>query len=147
MARFFFIMALAMAFATSLAFATTSINEEQPTMAPSSDEVFSEDESSPVTGTSRFLAQYKPRATMTCDRFPRICRAKGSSGPDCCKKKCVNVMKDNLNCGQCGLRCRYGTTCCSGRCVNVMFDPQNCGGCKNRCKKGSFCSHGMCNYA
>ncbi|XP_073000171.1 uncharacterized protein [Typha latifolia] len=96
----------------------------------------------------RWLSQYNPRdATATCDRFPRVCRARGSPGPDCCRKKCVDVMADSLNCGECGRKCHYGETCCGGRCVSVMYDPKNCGSCKNKCKKGSFCNYGMCSYA
>ncbi|XP_078177441.1 stigma-specific Stig1 family protein [Carex rostrata] len=90
---------------------------------------------------------YLLRGTATCDKFPRVCRAKGTAGPDCCKKKCVNVMKDNLNCGECGKRCRFGQTCCNGNCIDVMYDERNCGACKNKCKKGSFCNYGMCSYA
>lgn len=85
---------------------------------------------------------------MTCDRFPRVCRAAGSPGPDCCRKQCVDVASDQRNCGECGRKCRYGEACCGGRCVNVRYDGKNCGGCKRRCsKKGSFCSYGMCSYA
>ncbi|KAA8515533.1 hypothetical protein F0562_018856 [Nyssa sinensis] len=54
-----------------------------------------------LRGTGRFLAQ-SPRAVQTCDKYPRVCAAKGSAGPDCCKKQCVNVMTNKLNCGMCG---------------------------------------------
>jgi Stigma-specific protein, Stig1 len=100
-----------------------------------------------MRGFNYLISRNKGREMATCDKFPRVCRAKGSAGPDCCKKKCVNVMTDNLNCGECGRRCRYGQTCCGGNCVDVMYDRRNCGTCKNRCKKGSFCSFGMCSYA
>ncbi|MQM15443.1 hypothetical protein Taro_048390 [Colocasia esculenta] len=94
-----------------------------------------------------FAQNYNPRSPMTCDRFPRICRATGSPGPDCCKKRCVDVMTDRLNCGWCGNRCGYGEACCSGDCVNIMYDRRNCGGCRKRCKRGSYCRYGMCSYA
>ncbi|KAJ4804543.1 hypothetical protein LUZ62_017109 [Rhynchospora pubera] len=100
-----------------------------------------------MRGFTYLVNRNKPRETATCDKFPRVCRAKGSAGPDCCKKQCVNVMTDNLNCGECGRRCLYGQTCCSGNCVDVMYDKRNCGACKNKCKKGSFCNFGMCSYA
>lgn len=52
-------------------------------------------EQTSLRGMSRFLAQQNLKPVMTCDKFPRICRQKnGSPGPDCCKKKCVNVKKD-----------------------------------------------------
>lgn len=98
-----------------------------------------------LRGIGRVLAQ-RTRAT-TCDKYPRICRATGSPGPDCCRKRCVNVMRDRLNCGRCGKRCKYSEICCKGKCVNPMLDKKNCGGCTNNCKKGSSCLYGMCSYA
>ncbi|GMJ15598.1 hypothetical protein like AT1G11925 [Hibiscus trionum] len=96
----------------------------------------------------RFLAWQNPKPSMTCDKFPRICRLKnGSPGPDCCQKKCVNVKKDRSNCGMCGYKCKYGEICCRGQCDNASFDKRNCGGCNNKCKRGEFCVYGMCNYA
>ncbi|XP_039123489.1 stigma-specific STIG1-like protein 1 [Dioscorea cayenensis subsp. rotundata] len=86
------------------------------------------------------------RFPMTCDKFPRVCRARGSPGPDCCRRTCVNVMIDSFNCGKCGRRCKYGEACCGGNCVNVFYDPKNCGGCKRKCVKGAYCSYGMCSY-
>ncbi|KAK3432101.1 hypothetical protein EUGRSUZ_E04009 [Eucalyptus grandis] len=88
------------------------------------------------------------RTALTCNKYPRICRAKGSPGPDCCNKKCVNVSTDRLNCGMCGHKCRYSEICCQGQCVNAMFDKKHCGGCNNKCKrKNSACVYGMCSYA
>ncbi|XVF26078.1 hypothetical protein REPUB_Repub13aG0269100 [Reevesia pubescens] len=58
-----------------------------------------------LRGLSRFLAQQNLKANVTCNKFPRICRLKNSPGPDCCKKKCVNVKKDRFNCGMCGYKC------------------------------------------
>ncbi|XP_010252477.1 PREDICTED: stigma-specific STIG1-like protein 1 [Nelumbo nucifera] len=102
---------------------------------------------SSLRGTSRFLAQVKGQAVMTCDKFPRVCRGKGSPGPDCCKKKCVNVLTDRLNCGMCGRKCKYSQICCRGECVNPLVDKKHCGQCTNKCKKGSKCVYGMCSYA
>lgn len=100
-----------------------------------------------LRGSIRFLAQIKPRVPMTCDKYPRVCHAKGSSGPDCCKKKCVNVMTDRLNCGKCGKKCNYSELCCKGQCVNPRSNIKHCGSCGNTCKKGSLCLYGMCSYA
>ncbi|XP_059662698.1 stigma-specific STIG1-like protein 1 [Cornus florida] len=99
-----------------------------------------------LRGTGRFLAQ-TPRVTMTCNKYPRVCRAKGSPGPDCCKKKCVNVKTDRLNCGMCGKKCKYSEICCKGACVNPLSNKKHCGGCNIKCKKGSSCVYGMCSYA
>ncbi|GMH05288.1 hypothetical protein Nepgr_007128 [Nepenthes gracilis] len=106
---------------------------------------------------SRFLAQKQKvlaqkqkeetRGTLTCNKYPRICHAKGSPGPDCCKKKCVDVKTDKLNCGMCGLKCKQPEICCKGNCVNPMHDKKHCGGCDNKCKKGRVCDYGMCSYA
>ncbi|CAK7351445.1 unnamed protein product [Dovyalis caffra] len=96
-------------------------------------------------GTNRILSQ--KRGFMTCNKYPRVCRIKGSPGPDCCKRKCVNVMTDKLNCGRCGKKCKYPEICCKGQCVNPMSNKKHCGGCRNKCKKGSTCQYGMCSYA
>lgn len=101
-----------------------------------------------LRGTSRFLASRgRSTAVMTCDKYPRMCRTKGSAGPDCCKKKCVDTLTDTLNCGKCGKKCKFSEICCKGKCVNPRSDRRNCGGCNNRCKKGSSCVLGMCSYA
>ncbi|XP_031263200.1 stigma-specific STIG1-like protein 3 [Pistacia vera] len=103
-----------------------------------------------LRGSSRFLAVHlkPPRLQMrTCDIYPRVCRAKGSPGPYCCKKKCVNVLTDELNCGKCGKKCKFSETCCKGECVNTMFNKKHCGGCNKKCKKGNSCTYGMCNYS
>ncbi|KAJ0024580.1 hypothetical protein Pint_07528 [Pistacia integerrima] len=103
-----------------------------------------------LRGSSRFLAAHlkPPRLQMrTCDKYPRVCRAKGSPGPYCCKKKCVNVLTDELNCGKCGKKCKFSETCCKGECVNTMFNKKHCGGCNKKCKKGNSCTYGMCNYS
>ncbi|CAL9017716.1 unnamed protein product, partial [Prunus brigantina] len=65
-----------------------------------------EEQSSTLHGNGRSLLR-KRWLRLTCNKFPRICRAKGSPGPSCCKKKCVNVLTDRLNCGRCGKKCRY----------------------------------------
>ncbi|XP_004145195.1 stigma-specific STIG1-like protein 1 [Cucumis sativus] len=84
---------------------------------------------------------------VTCNKYPRVCRAKGSKGPDCCNRKCVNVETDRNNCGMCGNKCKYSRICCNGRCVNPMFNKKHCGGCNNECSKGNYCAFGMCDYA
>lgn len=100
-----------------------------------------------LQGARRILVQkYRP-SVMTCDKYPRVCRTKGSSGPDCCKKKCVNVTIDKNNCGKCGKKCKYSEICCKGKCANPMIDRKNCGGCSNKCNKKSSCLYGMCSYA
>ncbi|KAE8700454.1 F-box/RNI/FBD-like domains-containing protein [Hibiscus syriacus] len=95
---------------------------------------------------SRFLAR-KHRGAMTCNEYPRVCGVVGSPGPDCCKRRCVNVEKDRLNCGKCGRKCKHTEICCNGNCVNPMSDKWHCGGCNNGCDKGSKCLFGMCSYA
>ncbi|XP_076916714.1 uncharacterized protein LOC143576529 [Bidens hawaiensis] len=99
-----------------------------------------------LRGASRFLAQHS-RGLVKCNKNPRLCRAKGSPGPDCCKKKCVNVKTDNQNCGICGKRCKHQEICCNGKCVNPKTDKRHCGGCNNRCKRGNSCTYGICSYA
>ncbi|KAL3377565.1 hypothetical protein AABB24_003797, partial [Solanum stoloniferum] len=111
-----------------------------------------ESSSSIIRGASRFLLSHKSHyqksktihKRVTCNKNPRICRSKGSPGPFCCKKKCVNVLADRQNCGLCGKKCRYNETCCRGKCVNTLFHKRHCGGCGNKCQQGSSCVYGMC---
>ncbi|KAL6990747.1 hypothetical protein U1Q18_008868 [Sarracenia purpurea var. burkii] len=118
------------------------INSKNPTTVPLNES----QEPTSLRGISRLLAQ-SSRATMTCNVYPRLCRAKGSPGSDCCKKRCVDVMTDRLNCGMCGNKCEYAKICCKGECVNPWRNKKNCGRCNNKCKKGSLCVYGMCSYA
>ncbi|KAL9346967.1 hypothetical protein Peur_061820 [Populus x canadensis] len=120
-----------------------STNEDENTDLPW---LGTQETTSSLRGANRFLAQ-KNRAAMTCNKYPRVCRAKGSPGPDCCKKKCVNVLTDRLNCGMCGKKCKYAEICCKGHCVKPMSNKKHCGGCNNKCKKGNACVYGMCSYA
>ncbi|XVE50699.1 hypothetical protein DITRI_Ditri01bG0184300 [Diplodiscus trichospermus] len=95
----------------------------------------------------RSLLQKKRNFRITCNKFPKICHARGSPGPQCCKKKYVNILRDRLNCGKCGKKCKYNETCCKGKCVNPSFNRKHCGGCNNRCNNGGLCVFGLCNYA
>ncbi|KAJ0791511.1 putative stigma-specific protein Stig1 [Helianthus annuus] len=99
----------------------------------------------PSTRVGRFLAQ-QPKGLMKCNKNPRLCRAKGSPGPDCCNKKCVNVKTDKQNCGLCGRKCKDMEICCKGSCVNPMVNKRHCGGCNYVCKGGDTCVHAMCSY-
>ncbi|XP_056173208.1 stigma-specific STIG1-like protein 3 [Syzygium oleosum] len=133
---------------------TDALSHEKTDYDPDYDEVLREFEYEPNAelshrlalsfAPSRFLSQKRKRTHhLTCNKFPRICRAKGS--PDC-KKKCVNLLADRLNCGMCGKKCKYNEICCKGMCVNLSFNWKHCGGCNNRCNKGDFCLLGLCNY-
>lgn len=154
--KLFFLLAMLMALAAITLSASTSpeefgeelfTDEENDTPdAPSFD--LPADLSQPKTslrGASRFLATRA--AATTCDKNPRVCKAAGSAGRDCCKKKCVDLKTDRVNCGKCGKKCKYSEICCKGKCLNPMFDKRNCGSCSNKCKKGSSCVYGMCSYA
>ncbi|XAR65678.1 hypothetical protein NMG60_11009864 [Bertholletia excelsa] len=136
---------------TVLVMALASLTAEELLVQPKQDSASSssrfigENEPS-LRGTSRFLVE-SPRSKMTCDKYPRICAAKGSPGPDCCRKKCVDVMEDRMNCGRCGKKCKYWEICCEGECVNPSINKKHCGSCNNKCKRGSSCAYGICNYA
>jgi hypothetical protein len=121
--KIFLLLAMLMALAYTLSATTEedsfvaiendddSTNEDENTDLPW---LGTQETTSSLRGGNRFLAQ-KTRAAMTCNKYPRVCRAKGSPGPDCCKK-CVNVLTDRLNCGMCGQKCKYAEICCEGHC-------------------------------
>lgn len=149
-----FVLAMLMALAVTLTAAPSekgsflSDEDEDNSMVEAQDQ-----EPTSLRGPSRrFLALnfdrpvYQPYI-WTCDKYPSICSAKGSWGPDCCMKWCVNVTTNILNCGKCGKACKYYEICCDGQCVKSMSDKKNCGRCNNKCKKGSSCVYGMCSYA
>ncbi|MFS8015518.1 putative stigma-specific protein Stig1 [Helianthus anomalus] len=123
--------------ALAINLSATPIEDDEEDLVPISDS---------LRGASRFLAQHS-RGLVKCNKNPRLCRAKGSPGPDCCKKKCVNVKIDKQNCGLCGKKCKNQEICCKGKCVNLMTDKRNCGSCNIKCKKGNSCKLGMCSYA
>ncbi len=88
----------------------------------------------------------------------------GGAGPVCpgtilCVDKCVNVMVDPENCGQCaaacaagqlcskglcGVACAGGTVQCGNTCVDPLRDHENCGACGKVCSAGEVCSAGAC---
>ncbi|KAG9442721.1 hypothetical protein H6P81_018575 [Aristolochia fimbriata] len=65
----------------------------------------------------RGFGSFLPQNKHTCKRDPSICFVKGSPGPFCCKKVCVDVKVDRRNCGGCKNKCKKKDICCSGRCV------------------------------
>lgn len=135
----------------SAAYDPDDYNSEEPEVQTTDESTVSESEMQQATtslrGVSHFLTQHNLLGNLTCDKFPRVCRLKKSPGPDCCKKTCVNVKTDRLNCGMCRYKCKYTEICCRGKCVNASFDKRHCGGCNQKCKRGEFCVYGMCNYA
>ncbi|KAG6639047.1 stigma-specific STIG1-like protein 2 [Carya illinoinensis] len=128
-----------------MALTITSLSATQPDHDQGS--VPAKERPTSLRGTGRFLAE-KTRVTLTCDKYPKVCgENKGSPGPDCCQKRCADLMKDRLNCGECGKKCKYSELCCKGKCVNPMSTKQHCGSCGNNCDKESLCTYGICGYA
>ncbi|XP_047157168.1 stigma-specific STIG1-like protein 1 [Vigna umbellata] len=121
----------------------TTIKSQNSTVTPSSES----EELASLRGAKSLNGHKTVHGAMTCDKYPRVCRTKGSEGPDCCKKKCVNVSTDRNNCGMCGKKCKYSQVCCKGKCVNPMVDKHHCGKCGNKCTKGDSCVFGLCSYA
>ena len=81
------------------------------------------------------------------------------AGTKRCAGKCVDLAKDDDNCGACGTACKTGEVCsagkcalwcqkglteCSGKCVDLLSDLANCGKCATACKAGEVCSAGKC---
>ncbi|KAL9670876.1 hypothetical protein QQ045_008435 [Rhodiola kirilowii] len=83
----------------------------------------------------------------TCDQVPKLCLHKGSPGPECCNRQCVNLERNKFNCGKCGAKCRFDEICCGGKCVNPFRHDEHCGQCGNSCGRGDSCVYGMCAYA
>jgi len=72
---------------------------------------------------------------------------------------CVDLLDDNLNCGDCGNECEPGHICdegacilsctegyadCDGVCRDLMNDRYNCGWCRLACHAESECVDGIC---
>ncbi|CAN4078390.1 unnamed protein product [Withania somnifera] len=66
---------------------------------------------------------------IPCRKDPKICLAKGSPGPFCCKNKCMNFLGDKENCGFCGKKCKFNEICCKGFCLNAMLGKKYAGHC------------------
>jgi hypothetical protein len=91
----------------------------------------------------------------------------------CCGTQCVDITRDNNNCGFCGHACNasagemcvpptspgslaqcqafcggqmclMGQMCCGNACVFTIFDMNNCGRCGNVCTADQFCFNGCC---
>ncbi|CAM8896364.1 unnamed protein product [Rhodiola kirilowii] len=133
----------------------SDIRDEQGNNNNDKDEEEGEDFEAPtfLRGTGRLLLAshhkhgHRQRKNNTCNKNPRICRAAGSPGRSCCKKKCVNLLTDKRNCGRCGKKCKYSHMCCNGKCVNPRSHEKHCGGCNNNCGSEQTCRYGMCSYA
>lgn len=63
----------------------------------------------------------------------------------CCGGTCVDIRRDESDCGVCGRKCPAGETCCRGVCRNTKRDPAACGGCFDRCPNDKpICHAGKC---
>ncbi|KAI8525079.1 hypothetical protein RHMOL_Rhmol13G0199900 [Rhododendron molle] len=83
-------------------------------------------------------------AGYTCDKYPGVCTVAGSVKQNCCKKTCVNLNTDNLNCGECGHQCKLGKQCCKGHCFNIQTNRSNYGMCGYKCLNNEHCCNGKC---
>lgn len=79
-----------------------------------------------------------------------------------CNGQCLDVEKDPMNCGSCGILCSKNQFCanhrciecplpfsnCNNSCVNTQTDPKNCNGCGGVCKSAGHyamnCVMGSC---
>ena len=80
-----------------------------------------------------------------------------NSGQMSCAGDCVDLTRDEVNCGACGHSCdadaecqdgvcvcNPGTTDCGDECANLLTDPHHCGECGFACATGQACVHGTC---
>jgi hypothetical protein len=66
-------------------------------------------------------------------------------GYACCGNNCLDLFRDDKNCGACGHSCAKEERCCDGICQNTKIDPDNCSFCGNRCLSPTpFCTAGKC---
>ncbi|KAG5516526.1 hypothetical protein RHGRI_037291 [Rhododendron griersonianum] len=86
-------------------------------------------------------------AGYTCDKHLAVCTVAGSVNPNYCKKMCMNLNTDILNCGSCGNKCGLNLNCCNWKIVNLHTNEKHCGRCQNNCKKDDACMNGICEYA
>ncbi|GLJ12163.1 hypothetical protein SUGI_0185810 [Cryptomeria japonica] len=98
---------------------------------------------------NRFLLTAANSKALDCSYNPYVCLTKSlkPAGPNCCAKKCVDVMTDVNNCGKCKNKYKYPSVCCNGKCTDIGSDRFNCGKCGAACKKASYCAYSMCSYA
>lgn len=130
--------------AIAIALSETPIVEEEPHLNSNKLQSIT----SSLRGDSGlFLAEQVRVVSTTCNKNPTVCQSKGSAGPNCCSKQCVNVTMDKNNCGRCGAKCKYSELCCNGVCVNPSVNNKHCGKCGNKCGRGSTCVYGLCSYA
>lgn len=105
--------------------------------------------------------QYTPPILLTPDAA--TCAAPKAN----CEGACVDLQRDQNNCGACSKVCDTGQACVAGQCTttcppgmmlcsglqasagntictDVMSDFANCGSCGHACADGTLCSKGQC---
>lgn len=79
-----------------------------------------------------------------CENGVCVCQ----DGLTLCGETCLDLARDERNCGFCGHRCDVvdpnRPDCCAGECVNKRFHPHRCGQCNNRCQINESCIAGEC---
>ena len=74
------------------------------------------------------------------------CGTRCSQMQACCMGACVARGPGPDGCPECGpdMPCADGGTCCGGGCVDTRSDERNCGGCGMACGDRQTCCDGMC---
>ncbi|XP_068640784.1 protein GRIM REAPER-like [Aristolochia californica] len=107
-------MVLALVMAHVTASTTEDKKEENEDEHEEVEETMAEEEYTSLRGVTSFLL---PEHKITCQTDPTICYVKGSPGPSCCRKLCVDTKTDPRNCGECKLKCKSKDICCRGQCI------------------------------
>ena len=79
------------------------------------------------------------------------------SRPKACGNTCVDLQRDDQNCGDCGRSCPKGRHCqnglcscdpalvlCGEQCIDIAYNPDYCGDCNTKCKASESCIRGRC---
>lgn len=82
----------------------------------------------------------KPPGTPCSFQSTSLGRVNGT----CLRGECIDLSRDEANCGELASVCIADERCCASQCTNVSSDAENCGECGKACVTDERCEHGKC---